>query len=62
MAHDGNLQHVYELRTPAKPTKADATWSEWQKARTPLNEWERSAATSGRTFEIRDRVVARRPE
>ena len=62
IARDGNLQHVYELRTPAKPTKADATWSPWQKARTPLNEWERNAATSGRTFEIRYRVVPKRQE
>lgn len=35
-------------------------WSDWQKARTPVNESERSAATSERTFEIRYRVVPRR--
>ena len=61
IARDGNLYHTYELRMPAKPTKANAAWSEWQKARAPLNEWERNAAASGRTFEIRYRVVPRKP-
>jgi hypothetical protein len=58
----GSIYHVFELRTPGKPTKADTAWSDWQRIRTPLNDTERKAAEAAPQFEIRYRVAPGRNE